>query len=81
MTTTDTADRVHLSVAEAHELSDRAMRGIGDNIGETWILDDQLIDAALCVSARRRLATIQFDRSGTRHIGRYVINHSSSCLG
>lgn len=26
------------------------------------------------------LATIQFDRSGTTHIGKFVINHSFICL-
>jgi LDH2 family malate/lactate/ureidoglycolate dehydrogenase len=45
---TDTAARVHLSVAEARELSERAMRGIGYDPDEARILADHVIDAALC---------------------------------
>jgi L-2-hydroxycarboxylate dehydrogenase (NAD+) len=44
----DTADRVHLSVAEARALSERAMRGIGYEPDEARILADHVIDAALC---------------------------------
>ena len=45
---TDTSDRVHLSVAAARELSERAMRGIGYESDEARILADHVIDAALC---------------------------------
>jgi len=41
-------ERVHLSVAEARELSERAMRGIGYEPEEAHILADHVIDAALC---------------------------------
>jgi L-2-hydroxycarboxylate dehydrogenase (NAD+) len=41
-------ERVHLSVAEARALSERAMRGIGYDPEEAWILADHVIDAALC---------------------------------
>jgi LDH2 family malate/lactate/ureidoglycolate dehydrogenase len=39
---------VHLSVAEARELSERAMRGIGYDAEDARILADHAIDAALC---------------------------------
>jgi len=44
----DTPERIHLSVAEARELSERAMRGIGYDTEEARILADHVIDAALC---------------------------------
>src|SRR5437879_1343906 len=40
--------RVHLSVAEARALSERAMRGVGYEPEEARILADHVIDAALC---------------------------------
>src|SRR5262244_4160544 len=40
--------RVHLSVAEARDLSERAMCGIGYEPAEACILADHVIDAALC---------------------------------
>src|SRR5438132_11466735 len=43
-----TTERVHLSVAEARALSERAMRGIGYEPEEARILADHVIDAALC---------------------------------
>jgi len=43
-----TTERVHLSIADARELSERAMRGIGYDAEEAWILADHVIDAALC---------------------------------
>jgi LDH2 family malate/lactate/ureidoglycolate dehydrogenase len=43
-----TTERVHLSVAEARTLSERAMRGIGYEPEEARILADHVIDAALC---------------------------------
>jgi LDH2 family malate/lactate/ureidoglycolate dehydrogenase len=46
--TADTTERVHLSVAEARALSERAMRGIGYEPEEARILADHVIDAALC---------------------------------
>jgi len=48
VTTVDTTERVHLSVAEARALSERAMRGIGYEPEEARILADHVIDAALC---------------------------------
>ena len=45
---TDTPERIHLSVADARELSERAMRGIGYDAEEARILADHAIDAALC---------------------------------
>ena len=45
---TDTPERIHLSVADARELSERAMRGIGYDPEEARILADHAIDAALC---------------------------------
>ena len=44
----DTTERVHLSVAEARALSERAMRGIGYKPEEARVLADHVIDAALC---------------------------------
>src|SRR6185436_4155046 len=41
-------DRIHLSVAEARALGERAMRGIGYEPEEARILADHVIDAALC---------------------------------
>src|SRR5262249_61701021 len=42
------SERVHLTVAEARALSERAMRGIGYDPEEARILADHAIDAALC---------------------------------
>src|SRR5204863_1061636 len=42
------ADRIHLSVAEAREHSERALRGIGYDTEEARIIADHAIDAALC---------------------------------
>jgi LDH2 family malate/lactate/ureidoglycolate dehydrogenase len=41
-------DRVHLGVAEARALSERAMRGIGYEPEDARILADHVLDAALC---------------------------------
>src|SRR5437667_2262041 len=41
-------ERVHLSVAEARALGERAMGGIGYEADEARILADHVIDAALC---------------------------------
>jgi LDH2 family malate/lactate/ureidoglycolate dehydrogenase len=43
-----TPGRVRLSVAEARELAERAMRGIGYEPDEACVLADHVIDAALC---------------------------------
>jgi LDH2 family malate/lactate/ureidoglycolate dehydrogenase len=48
VTTTDTIERIHLSVLEARALSEGAMRGIGYEPEEARILADHVIDAALC---------------------------------
>src|SRR5438552_108594 len=45
---TETTERVHLTVADARALSERAMRGIGYEPEEARILADHVIDAALC---------------------------------
>jgi LDH2 family malate/lactate/ureidoglycolate dehydrogenase len=45
---TDTTERVHLSLAEARALSERAMRGIGYEPEDARILADHVLDAALC---------------------------------
>ena len=42
------SDRIHLSVAEAREHAERAMRGIGYDTEEAGIVADHAIDAALC---------------------------------
>jgi LDH2 family malate/lactate/ureidoglycolate dehydrogenase len=41
-------ERVHLSLAEARTLAERAMRGIGYDAEEARILADHVLDAALC---------------------------------
>jgi LDH2 family malate/lactate/ureidoglycolate dehydrogenase len=43
-----TTERVHLSVADARKLGEGAMRGIGYDAEEAWILTDHVLDAALC---------------------------------
>jgi LDH2 family malate/lactate/ureidoglycolate dehydrogenase len=45
---TDSSDRVHLSVADARALGERALRGIGFDPEEARIVADHAIDAALC---------------------------------
>src|SRR5580704_4501787 len=40
--------RVHLSVDEARDLGERALRGIGYEAEEARIVADHVIDAALC---------------------------------
>lgn len=42
------SDRIRLSVAEAREHSERALRGIGYDAEEARIIADHVIDAALC---------------------------------
>jgi LDH2 family malate/lactate/ureidoglycolate dehydrogenase len=42
------SDRIRLSVAEAREHSERALRGIGYDAEDARILADHMIDAALC---------------------------------
>jgi LDH2 family malate/lactate/ureidoglycolate dehydrogenase len=42
------SDRIHLSVEEARVLGERALRGIGYDAEEAWIICDHVIDAALC---------------------------------
>src|SRR5207248_1065557 len=43
-----TADRVRLDVVEAHDLSQRALQGIGYSREEARIIADHVLDAALC---------------------------------
>ncbi len=45
---TDSIDRIHLTVAEAQNLGERAMRGAGFDAVEARILTDHVMDAALC---------------------------------
>ena len=42
------SNRVHLSVAEAQALGERALRGIGYDAEDARIIADHVIDAALC---------------------------------
>ena len=42
------SDRIRLSVAEARDHAERAMRGIGYDAEEAYIVADHAIDAALC---------------------------------
>jgi LDH2 family malate/lactate/ureidoglycolate dehydrogenase len=42
------SDRIRPSVTEARELAERAMRGIGYDAAEAYIVADHAIDAALC---------------------------------
>ncbi|HEX3864050.1 MAG TPA: Ldh family oxidoreductase [Stellaceae bacterium] len=42
------SDRVHLSVEEARALGEGALRGVGYDSEEAWIVADHVIDAALC---------------------------------
>jgi LDH2 family malate/lactate/ureidoglycolate dehydrogenase len=42
------ADRIHLDIDEGRALGERALRGIGYEPEEAWIIADHVIDAALC---------------------------------
>ena len=42
------SDRIRLSVAEARDLAERAMRRIGYDAEEARVVTDHVIDAALC---------------------------------
>jgi LDH2 family malate/lactate/ureidoglycolate dehydrogenase len=42
------SDRIHLRVDDARALGERALRGIGYDAEEAWIICDHVIDAALC---------------------------------
>lgn len=42
------SERIHLSVDEARVLGESALRGIGYDAEEAWIVADHVIDAALC---------------------------------
>src|ERR1700739_4760740 len=42
------SDRIHLSVAEAREHSERALRGIVYDAEDARIIADHVVDAALC---------------------------------
>ena len=41
-------ERIHLSVADARDLAEGALRGVGYDDGEARIIADHVIDAALC---------------------------------
>jgi LDH2 family malate/lactate/ureidoglycolate dehydrogenase len=43
-----TADRIHLTVTDAQDLAERAMRGIGFDADDAGILANHAVDAALC---------------------------------
>jgi LDH2 family malate/lactate/ureidoglycolate dehydrogenase len=40
-------DRIHLTVAEARALGEAAMRGVGFNADDAWVVTDHVMDAAL----------------------------------
>src|SRR5438067_1089176 len=42
------SDRIHLGVDEARALGERALRGVGYDAEEAWIIADHVIDAASC---------------------------------
>ena len=44
--------RVHLSVADARDLAEGALRGIGYQNDEARIIADHVIDAAMCGNIR-----------------------------
>ena len=44
----DSTERIHLSVADARALSERAVCGMGFNAEEARIITDHVLDAALC---------------------------------
>jgi LDH2 family malate/lactate/ureidoglycolate dehydrogenase len=46
--TSMSSDRIHLTVAEARDLGERALRGIGYDAEEARIIADHVIGAALC---------------------------------
>lgn len=48
MTSQNPADRVRLSLTEARSIGEAAMRGVGYNKDDAWILTDHVLDAALC---------------------------------
>jgi hypothetical protein len=52
------SDRIRLSVDEAREHSERALRGIGYDPEEARIIADHVIDAALCGCEYSGLAKI-----------------------
>lgn len=45
---TGSTERIHLSVADARSLAERALRGMGFDMEEAPIIADHVIDAALC---------------------------------
>src|ERR1700730_3591182 len=51
-------DRIRLTIAEAREHSERALRGIGYDAEEARIIADHAIDAALCGYAYSGLAKL-----------------------
>jgi LDH2 family malate/lactate/ureidoglycolate dehydrogenase len=61
--------RVHLSVADARDLAEGALRGIGFDHDEARIVADHVIDAALC----------GYEYSGLAKILNIVAANTSSC--
>src|SRR3954468_14857792 len=79
------SDRVHLSVAEARSLGERALRGIGYDAEESRIVCDHVIDAALCgyeYSGLAKILNIPEHRcfSQTRHRMRLMHETEVSAL-
>jgi hypothetical protein len=56
--------RVRLSVAEARDLSEGALRGVGYRDDEARIIADHVIDAALCGYEYSGLAPLRFNSLG-----------------
>ncbi|MEX2617294.1 MAG: Ldh family oxidoreductase [Alphaproteobacteria bacterium] len=48
MPDTEREERIHLATAEAQDLAERAMRGVGYDPADARILADHVMDAALC---------------------------------
>ena len=63
------SDRIRLTVAEAREHSERALRGIGYEAEEARIIADHAVDAALCgysIRGSRRSST--FPSTGVSNV-------------
>ena len=75
--------RVRLSVAEAQDLSERSMRGIGYDAEEARILADHVMDAALCgyeYSGLPKLLNIVRTPGASRNrVGRCALSRKRAC--
>ena len=52
------SDRIHLSVDDARALGEGALRGIGYEAEEAWIICDHVIDAALIEHQREPIEVL-----------------------